>query len=361
MDTAKRDFKNALSNKYTAHSLAAMKSKLNSIVQQYNTTLKEIKADDQTVDRALVDDFFTIKQQVSNIYNGMRSDRIGGKNTPTTRSLDSPPPLRTDQQSPNRSCCGMTNNPNSMWSGIRGSWNGSWNGRVTREEMVGGERAAAARDATTVMGPVFSNDMCTRYNGPNAPLPTTRLAAAQCAAMGRAIDSQPMGEYVARTVIGLSPEARAEKQFQQQLAQNPTLAQQFQQQQRGRVFPRRKCINSSFSNETNQPQFRDNADIVLMQSDNGGMLPVNNAYIYDRNSIPGCNTRGLQSAMAMDFTDEQFTQRNIPVMQSVVSQAPAQPQQAPGLPVWTGLGASSGSLNNPVNPVWTPVARKYMD
>jgi len=261
------------------------KNLLQSIVEKYNTTLNEIESDkNPSVDRALVDNFFDIKKQVSDIYNSMRNNS---------------PPLMTP---------GNTITP-----------------------YIPPQALAAARNT---VGPIFLSDMYNGYNGPN----------------DKSLRTLTGNDYAVRNEIEPNPLAQQQQFQRMQQRNNPNV--------NAPMFAKR-CINSSFSNALNQEQFRSDADVVMMQADNGSIVPINNANVYDRSGMPKCNQRAYDFA---NFQNEEYTQANMPVLKSVtkqqyqqnLAQEMARQNQARDVSFYN-------PLNNPANPIWKPVSSKYVD
>lgn len=265
------------------------KNPLQSIVEKYNTTLNEIESDrNPSVDRALVDNFFDIKKQVSDIYNSMRNNS---------------PPLMTP---------GNTITP-----------------------YIPPQALAAARNT---VGPIFLSDMYNGYNGPN----------------DKSLRTLTGNDYAVRNEIEPNPLAQQQQFQRMQQRNNPNV--------NAPMFAKR-CINSSFSNALNQDQFRSDADVIMMQADNGSLVPINNANVYDRSGIPKCNQRAYDFA---NYQNEEYTQANMPVLKSVTKQQYQQnlaqefARQNEVRDVTLNPWANN-SLNNPANPIWKPVSSKYVD
>jgi hypothetical protein len=71
------------------------------------------------------------------------------------------------------------------------------------------------------------------------------------------------------------------------------------------------CLNSSFSNALNQNQYNSKADVVLMQTDSGGVVPIDNAM-----NIENTCKRNYMPQMPQDM----WSVANAPVLTSVSKQ-----------------------------------------
>lgn len=260
------------------------KNPLQSIVQKYNTTLNEIESED-TVDRALVDEFFDIKKQVADIYNSMRNNG---------------PPLMTP---------GNTMTP-----------------YVPPQALAASNRSS--------VGPIFLSDMYNGYNGPNDN-------KSQRALVGN--------DYAVRNEIESNQFAQQQQFQRMQQRNNPNV--------NAPMFAKR-CINSSFNNALNQNQFRSDADVVMMQADNGSLVPINNANVYDRSGLPRCNQAFDQNYIQ----NEEYNQQNMPMLKSVTKQ---QYQQNLAKEMARQNEVRDVTLNPwnniSTNPIWKPVSNKYVD
>lgn len=189
------------------------------------------------------------------------------------------------------------------------------------------------------MGPIFLSDM---YNGFNGPNDTSNR-------------SMSGNDYAVRNEIIPNPLAQQQQFQRMQQRNNPNL----QHSGKGTMFAKR-CINSSFSNALNQNQFRSDSDVVMMQADNGSLVPINNAYVYDRAATQGCKP----AFDAQMMRNEEYTQQDFPILKSVtkqqyqqnIAQEMARQNQVREQNPW-----SNNPLNNPANPIWKPVQSKYMD
>lgn len=268
---------------------------LQNMVEKYNKTLNEIENNgnnSNNMDRALVENFFDIKKQVANIYNGMRNNSLPLGSPDNTKTPHSPHTPNQSRPPP------PSSNP----------------------------------------GSIFLSDMYNGYNGPNDT-------------SNRSLSGN---DYAVRNTIVPNPLAQ-QQQFQRMQRQ--------QQQQNANPMFAKRCINSSFSNALNQSQFRDNSDVIMMQTDNGNMVPINNANVYDRSAAQQCKPAFDHNMMGID---EQPTWQSMPILTTVTKQQYQQNvdqemarqnqvrEMAPN--PW-----SNNPLNNPANPVWKPVQNKYMD
>lgn len=193
--------------------------------------------------------------------------------------------------------------------------------------------AAAAKTS----GPIFLSDMYNGYNGPN----------------DKSLRTLTGNDYAVRNEIEPNPLAQQQQFQRMQQRNNPNVM--------APMFAKR-CINSSFSNDINQNQFRSDADVVMMQADNGSLIPVNNANVYDRAATQICKPTFDQNF----FQNEEYTQQNMPVLKSVTKQqyqqnlarefARQNEVRDITLNPW-----SNNPLNNPANPIWKPVSSKYVD
>lgn len=194
-----------------------------------------------------------------------------------------------------------------------------------------------ALTASKSVGPIFLSDTYNGLNGPN----------------DKSLRSLNGNDYAVRTEIVPNPLAQQQQFQRMQQRNNPNI--------NASMFPKR-CINSSFSNNVNQNQFRSGLDIVMMQADNGSLVPINNANVYDRSAAQSCKP-------AFDhnyFQDQEYTQQNIPLLKSVTKQeyqqnlAKEMSRQNEVRDI-TLNPWSNNPLNNPANPIWKPVSSKYMD
>jgi hypothetical protein len=185
---------------------------------------------------------------------------------------------------------------------------------------------------------IFVSDMYNGYNGPDS-MATARSSG---------------GDYVVRNEILPNPLAQQQQFQRMQQRGNPVL------QGQGAMFAQR-CINSSFSNNVNQGQFRNDSNVVMMQTDAGSLVPINNAHIYDRAATESCKPAFDQKY----FQNEQYTQQNMGMLKSVTKQE-YQQNLAHEMARQNEVRAASNpwsnnSLNNPANPIWKPVSSKYVD
>ena len=197
--------------------------------------------------------------------------------------------------------------------------------------------AAAARNT---VGPIFLSDMYNGYNGPNDTSLRTLTG----------------NDYAVRNEIVPNPLAQQQQFQRMQQRNNPNFAPQ-----QGAMFAKR-CINSSFINDVNQSQFRSDSDVIMMQADNGSLVPINNANVYDRAATQMCKPAYDHNY----FQNEVYTPENMPVLKSVtkqqyqqnLAQEMARQNEVRDLTLnpW-----SNNPLNNPANPIWKPVSSKYVD
>lgn len=125
----------------------------------------------------------------------------------------------------------------------------------------------------------------------------------------------------------------------------------------------KKCVNSSFSNKLNQSQFRSDSDVVLMQTDNGSVVPIDNADAIAPNSMK-CGTYNPNS-ISMGYS---FDPLSAPVLASISKNqymnnlaAEFNRQNSVRNQHLKETNRMNRPLNNPNNPIWKPLDSKYLN
>lgn len=160
-----------------------------------------------------------------------------------------------------------------------------------------------------------------------------------------------------RNIIEENPYQQAQLQQQQNYANS----RKFQQNSPDLFL--KKCVNSSFDNRLNQPQFNSNSDVVFMQTDNGSVVPIDNADMLSPNAMK-CGTYSPNNIS----NGYSFNPLSAPVLASISKNqymnnlaAEFNRQNSVRNTSLNEKNWVNSPLNNPNNPIWKPMDSKYLN